>query len=97
MPYLINVGPRPENESGFGSRGYHIYRRANTVIWKWGQVEVIPGRKGRTFWKYFKQKNIFHRSKKKAVDALEKKLVALVDKGYDQLPVGVMIFPIRRK
>ena len=97
MPYLTNIGPRNENECGFGSRGYHIYRRGNTVICKWGQVEVIPGRKIKTVWKYIKSNEIRHRSKEKAIGTLKKQLRGLTKKGYRQLPTGIKIFPKRKK
>ena len=96
MPYLIKVGPKSENKSGVGSEGYHIYRRANTVIWKHGQVEVIPMQKVKVFWKYIKPEKICYRSREKAIDAKEKKLNELIRKKYQQLRSGVKILPKRK-
>jgi hypothetical protein len=42
MPYLVKIGAIQTNKSGVGSRGYHIYRRSQTLVTVWGRVEVRP-------------------------------------------------------
>ncbi len=54
MTYFVRVGPFRENASGVGARGYHIFRRGNKVVVRWGAIEVKPG--ARFLWRYVKEK-----------------------------------------
>ncbi len=39
MPYFVQIGLIPENKTGVGSRGYHVYRRGTRVRVIWGLWE----------------------------------------------------------
>jgi len=93
MAYLINIGVFPENTSGVGSRGYHVFRRGLIVVTVWGGIEVGPGRK--FYWtQTTTHKKYRHHSERAAIARLRGIVERLtLCNGYTRLPAGA---PIRR-
>lgn len=60
MPYFVRVGAFRGNVSGVGARGYHIFRKAQTVTVRWGAIEARPG--ARFYWRYTSEKVFRFRS-----------------------------------
>jgi len=90
MPYFVRVGPFRGNVSGVGARGYHIFRRAQKVIVRWGAIEVRPG--ARFYWRYTSEK-VFRLG---SVTAAASKLAAEIKRRtgrehYSRLPSGQRI------
>jgi hypothetical protein len=91
MAYFVRIGAIPHNQSGVGSRGYHIFRRGKRVFAVWGPVEV---RRGRRFYWCATRQYVQHncRSTGEAI-ALRGELVAkrTAATGYSRLPAGAII------
>ena len=91
MPYFVKVGAIPENLSGVGARGYHLFRRGLCVVVLWGGIVVGSGR--RFYWnsKKTQRKKFRFRS----VDGAQRKVAALLaertSRGYSRLPAGAKI------
>lgn len=99
MPYLVNVGTRgsiKKNKSRVGSRGYHIYRRKNIVVCRWGSISVRYGKKIVFMWTGEPaEKRYRYQSEEDAASNYEKKLkkMQLPHEGYNRLPKGNKICP----
>jgi hypothetical protein len=91
MPYFVKVGAVPENASGVGARGYHLFRRKSRVVTVWGPIEVRPVR--RFYWAFTTQHKIFRCG---SVAAAMQRLATLIEerttkRGYSRLPPGAKI------
>jgi hypothetical protein len=90
MAYFARVSAIPQNSSGVGARGYHIYQRRKQVITVWGSVKVRPGQY--FYWAYTTQHKTFPCA---SVEAAVRKAKLLVhrtaDGGYSRLPPRVRI------
>jgi hypothetical protein len=88
MPYFVQIGAHTGNKCGVCSRGYHLFRRARTVIARWGAVVVLPGREFR--WIYQQERRYVLRSRD--VAQIEcRKMAAKRSATYSRLPKGVSI------
>ncbi len=92
MPYLSQIGSIPQNTTGIGSRGYHVYRRGTRVRVVWGPVDVIRGRSVRLAW----SQTTMHKDYRcRSVPAAKATLLAIVDdrlrEGYTRLMPGARI------
>jgi len=96
MAYLVRIGAIPENASGVGSRGYHIFRRGSWVVVAWGAVEVLPQR--RIHWCRMPRRLTHRLRTVKAAKAFRlRQIASQVDDGYSRLPVGIHILPQRKE
>jgi hypothetical protein len=92
MPYLVQIGSIPENKTGVGSRGYHVYRRGTRVRVVWGPVGTMRGRSVKMVWERTTIHKDYRRSSERAAIALVKEIVAeRLREGYSLLPVGARI------
>ena len=87
MPYLVKVGHFPENKSGVGSRGYHVYRRGTLVRVVWGPVKSNRKRTVSFEW----ERNTVHQdyrcgSVQKAIQKLQRILASRQKEGYSRIP-----------
>jgi hypothetical protein len=90
MAYFVRIGAFRGNVSGVGSRGYHIFRRAQKVIVRWGAIEVRPG--ARFYWRYAQEKVFRFRSVSAAASRLAAEIKRrAVRERYSQLPRGQKI------
>jgi hypothetical protein len=90
MAYFVNIGASKENKSGVQSRGYHLFRRANHVIARWGAIMVTKDRK--FYWCYSPQEEIYkYRSEQEARNAIQELIWERERGGYSRLPVGARI------
>ena len=90
MAYFVKIGPFPENWSGVGSRGYHIYRRGKTVIVRWGAIEVKSG--ARFYWRYANPKTFPFKSEQAAKAWLAAEIERRESRQrYSRLPPGQRI------
>lgn len=91
MPYFVKIGHIPENKSGVGSRGYHLFRSAKRVTTRWGGVVVLSRR--RFQWAYEPRENVIVFRTQNAARAfvVGKQHELQSRKGYDRLPVGKSI------
>ncbi len=89
MAYLTLVGHVPQNQTGVGSRGYHVFRRGRTVVTMWGAIEVRRN-PGATFhWAYTPRRKSYRRgSEAAAIDLLKRIVAEQLAQGYTRLPPG---------
>jgi hypothetical protein len=93
IPYLVQIGSVPENKTGVGSRGYHVYRRGTRVRVVWGPVCTLRGRSVKVVWERTTMHKDYRRSNERAATALVKDIVAeRLREGYSLLPVGARIW-----
>jgi hypothetical protein len=92
MAYLTFVGYVPENLTGLGARGYHVYRRGKKVRVVWGPVTTVRTQTVGFIWERTTQHKIHRcRTVREAV-ALRNRLVEdQEDQGYTRLPPGTRI------
>jgi hypothetical protein len=92
MAYLVKIGAIHTNKSGVGSRGYHIYRRAQRIVTVWGRVEVKPRGK-RFYWASTTQhKELSCRSVTAAIERLKTLVEQRIQREqYSLLPRGARI------
>ena len=91
MPYLVKIGAIPENTSGVGSRGYHVYRRKRRVTTVWGHIEVRP--RSQFYWAHTTQHQVRTFRTVRAAAAYVKTVLRrfLDGESYSRLPQGVKI------
>jgi len=94
VAYLILVGHIPENISGVGARGYHVYRRHTVVHVAWGRIGTVQRRAVGFIWKQTPVRKIHkcwtvRRAKAKRQELIDEQLA----QGYRRLPPGQPIQP----
>ena len=96
MPYFIKIGFIEGNISGYGQRGYHCFRRGNTLVRRWGAVEAH--RSYKVHWRSKPQeKQQQFPNARAARAALDKRISLILNGGYSRLPAKKKILPRRRK
>jgi hypothetical protein len=89
MAYLIKAGHIPQNRSGVGARGYHVYRRGCHVHVVYGRIGTDQRRTVGFVWARTTQHKIH---KCRTVGRAVAKRLQLVEEhlaeGYSRLPVG---------
>ena len=98
MAYLTCIGSHGSNrnnQGGFGSRGYWVFRRGSSVVARWGAVQPKRGRIVRVRWIYFQETVYRCGSPAKAAKRLRSLVLKmqLPHQGYSLLPRGQRILP----
>ena len=101
MPYFTRIGRIDGNKTGVGSRGYHLYRRGNRVLRRWGRIDVTH-RKHPFMWAGRNlPQQLVERDKNSVLAAKRVKALARwlqgTRMGYESLPSGQKIQPYRRQ
>ncbi len=92
MPYFVQIGLIPENKTGVGSRGYHVYRRGTRVRVVWGPVGTVRGRTVKMVWERTTVHTDYRcRSERAAIAKLQDIVSSRIREGYSRLPVGARI------
>lgn len=96
MPYLTCIGPHGsnrKNKSGYGSRGYWVFRRGSRVVTRWGPVRARRARTYELEWASGQQKIIPCGTISKAKQELDRIVQSLMrpTTGYALLRRGVHI------
>jgi hypothetical protein len=94
MSYFVRIGLIGANQSGIGSRGWHIRRQQERVIVRWGSVEVkTGGSKTRFSWGpgWPKTTAYAETSVGAADDLVRRKTLEKTNGGYRKLPRGASI------
>jgi hypothetical protein len=99
MPYFINIGRFKGLKGVMGARGWHIWRRKNTVHVRWGAIEVRNRYPKQFIWV---RGSLTKKWRSKTVEAAKKAMQQRInekkserrangDKAYQKLPSGQMI------
>src|SRR2546425_12159854 len=65
MSYLTNVGPdggSRYNKSGYGARGYWVFRRGTAVVTRWGAITPFLRKGYDVRWVYWRENTVRCRS-----------------------------------
>lgn len=102
MPYLTCIGPQGGNKynvSGYGSRGYWVFRRGRTVFMRWGAVKTVRGKAYRVEWAHgwvWERQERFRTPADAGAAAAERvRLLRLPSSGYALLHSGQRIGGLR--
>ena len=98
MAYFTLVGSHGKNrlnKSGFGSRGYWVFRRGSTIIMRWGAIEVKREHLSyRVFWSAsWRERRVELSTPAVAKEWMKDRVADLCDPahGYSRLPRGLLI------
>ena len=97
MPYFTLIGPHGANRfnrSGFGSRGYWLFRRDSTVVTRWGGVVVVGRSPFSVSWSSgYAERVIKCRTVEAATAELARRIALLTRaaEGYARMPRGMRI------
>ena len=99
MPYFTLIGPHGANRyntSGFGSRGYWLFRRGSTVVTRWGGVITVSRSPFRINWSSGYAERVIKCRTVEAARAELTRRIALLTRaceGYARMPRGMRIGP----